>query len=531
MSEAHKELENDWKGNFNLMPFDAKLHYRQEMRGCIKKKEELNASLRNLCKLDLYFLSHSFLGFTDTTPSVHRPFCDHIESHPKASINMMPRGYFKSSVGTIGRSIQLALNDPLERILIANATATLAEKFVRRIGMTFKTNRYIQELFPELIPTNYKRVKWSDSAVELNRPVPFPEATFEAIGVEGTVVGRHYTTIFFDDLVNEDHIASISQMDKVIDWYKLLYGSLGVKGGFNCIHNATRWSYYDVISWVMDNQQFPSFSLSCYNGDRTESTFPEIYSMEKLEELKTVKGLHTFSAQFENDPLPSGVSVFQKDWMQFKDPPEGAALRKFLLVDPAISEGNLACQRVVMVVGVDEDFNWYVLDYSFGFYPLIHPEKQSLVGTIFSMHMAHSPTFTGVEEIGFQKALSYLVYKEMDERKHWFFITPMRPEGKETKSMRIESLAAPFGSKKVFLRPDMENEELHKQLIGYPAYRYKDMVDALSYLMKYAWPTSQSVVKGTYVKENTLKDIQNRIMQSKEGQKTRPFKLIAGGGY
>jgi len=508
LQESFEVLQYKYNGNFLNMPFEENLQHRECMRGAIRSQEYTALALKNLCKLDLFFLCHSVLGFSDTTVNVHRPYADHLIKNPHKALLMMPRGYFKSTVGTIGRVTQICLNDPDRRILIANAGATLAEKFVRKIGSFFTSNKLIRELFPELIPKNFKAVKWCDNAIELNRPQKHVEANVEAIGVGGNSVGRHYTDIFFDDLVNEDHIASINQMDKVIEWYKLACGSLGVKGGFNAVHNATRWSYYDVMSWVLENEpDFAVYHLSCYDSEGN-STFPEIYPVTELKKLEVIKGPSTFAAQFLNDPIPAGSQIFNPEWIQYYEEIPDRPIKYYMLIDPAISEENTACQRVVLIMAVDDNYNWYVVDYSEGFYPVVDPDKQNLVGEIFRLYYAYRPSFIGVEEIGFQKALSYLVYKEMNDRKCWFTITPMKPERRQTKEMRIETLAAPFGAKKVFMKKSQM--ELYKQLVGYPAYRYKDIVDALSYLMQYAWPTSVETVNES-IRENSLADIRSRI--------------------
>lgn len=528
--QAFMELDEEYHGNFLFMPFEDKKEYRQAMRDAIKEELHTSLAMANLCKLDLYFLCHSILGFTDTKPEVHRPFCDNIEANPKGSVNMMPRGYFKSSLGTIGRSTQIVLNDPSERVLIANKTSTLAEKFVGKIKSFFESNMFIRDLFPQLIPTNFKKVKWNEQCFEINRPEKFVEGNVEAVGVGGTRVGHHYTTIIFDDLVDEDEIANINQMDKVIEWLRLAFGSFGVKGGFNEIHNATRWAYYDPISWVLDNRKDLSvFHSSCYQIEKflqgiKESTFPEIYTTEELAELEVIKGTLTFSAQFLNDPLPSGTQLIVPEWIQFYDePPPLDTLKIYVMGDPAISEERTACQRAYTVTGVDEDFNWYVLAFSAGRYPLIAVEekdgkvveKTSFISEGFKFHQVYDPFFFGIEEVAFQAVVRILFEKEMIERNYRFAIEGMKTSNRQTKEMRIESLAKAFGARKVYLAGWMRNSELYKQLVGYPAYRWKDLIDALSYMMRYAWPTRVSAPPQKKYKENTITDIHRRIDEAR----------------
>ena len=317
-------------------------------------------------------------------------------------------------------------------------------------------------------------------------------------------------------------------MDKVIEWLKLAIGSFGVKGGFNEIHNATRWSYYDPISWIIDNRkELPVFRLSCYNEEKQKlgikkSTFPQIYPDEKLRQLELIKGTLTFSAQFLNDPLPSGTQLINPDWIQWYDKIPAKPMRTYMLCDPAISEAKTACQRAIIVISVDEDYNWYIRDYSAGLYPLTHPEKTSFISEIFKLYSAYNPWFTGIEEVGFQKTVAILLQREMDDRGVWFNVTGMKVDNQQTKEMRIETLAKPFGARKVFMPSYMKESELYKQLVGYPAYRWKDLIDALSYLMRYAWPTKIEQIKQP-IKENTLADIHRRIDEARYSPFMMPY--------
>ncbi|GAG25918.1 unnamed protein product [marine sediment metagenome] len=61
----------------------------------------------------------------------------------------------------------------------------------------------------------------------------------------------------------------------------------------------------------------------------------------------------------------------------------------------------------------------------------------------------------------------------------------------------------------------MKGGELFKELVGYPAYRWRDLADAFSYLLQYAWPDSPTEAP-VIIKANTLKDVMNRIDKERE---------------
>jgi phage terminase large subunit-like protein len=305
-------------------------------------------------------------------------------------------------------------------------------------------------------------------------------------------------------------------MMKPIEWHKMsnsLYVPDADATKKMNIVVGTRWSYFDFINYVLKElPDYKSHILSCFD-DRGESTFPEKYTTLELQRIKDAQGPQMFSCQFLNNPLPGEIAVFKKEWLKYyEEIPSGMVLRKFLLVDPAISENKTADNRAAVVVGINEAKDWYILEYVRGIFPLIDDNdgKRNLVSEIFRLYATHEPSFVGIEEVGFQKALSFLMRQQFKQRQVYFDIRPLMPRNRQTKIMRIETLAAPFAAGRVYMKKDMH--ELEEELLGFPMARYRDLVDALSYLCQYEATPSTPIVKNNDPLnfDNILDDLKNK---------------------
>ena len=98
----------------------------------IQAELELNKKLKRRYYQDhLYEFQAEVLGWKDISEPVHRPLVNFITDNvrKKQVLIEMPRGTFKSSIGTVGYTIWKIVNNPDVRILIVNATYPLVANF------------------------------------------------------------------------------------------------------------------------------------------------------------------------------------------------------------------------------------------------------------------------------------------------------------------------------------------------------------------------------------------------------------------
>jgi hypothetical protein len=116
-------------------------------------REDLATRGRN----DLFFLAKGVLGYKDVTPSAHGALSVYIDSNgSQFKLCLMPRDHLKTTLVTIAGNIQRALRNTNERILIANESATNAERMLRGIRQHCESNKVFRALYSSAIPKDYR---------------------------------------------------------------------------------------------------------------------------------------------------------------------------------------------------------------------------------------------------------------------------------------------------------------------------------------------------------------------------------------
>ena len=450
--------------------------------------EERTQAMRLRAKTDLFFLCKGVLGFPDLTSFTHGGFCNFVEDpRYQRKVALMPRGSFKTTISIIARSIQMVINNPDIRILIANSTQTNASKFLLLIENLFLNNGLLRSLFPELIPPKIRDVRWNSNEMELNRSRAFTEATVEAIGVGGTAVSRHYDVHLKDDLVNEDQLVSRDQMEKVIEWVKYsesLFTNLVTAVD---VHTATRWAYYDVISHIIEDKSYEVFQKSCWaDAEKTKSFFPERFPVEILQQIKGRQGPLIFSCQYENNPLPAETQLFDVSrihrWKDLNDLMDKLKVdyRARIIIDPALGEeGSTSDTAILLSLWGATVERVYAETKALQIHPREMVEIALAMADKYDMMGFQVTIF--FEAVLFQRVLMPLFEEAMLHRGKFYRVEMLKTSTRRSKEQRIEVLDAPVYMGKVWIREGKDGDELVKQFQEYPAGKKRDLLDVAAY--------------------------------------------------
>ena len=313
------------------------------------------------CKTDLFYLGKEILGYEKMTKQTHQELCDYTTSvlpnppgigeiegfDPRKNLLLllMPRGTFKSSVVTIGFTLQMILNEPNIRILIDSETFGKSKAFLREIIDHLVNNDKYREIFKAIhgvYPwTKKSEMKlWTDSEVILPcRNVPKKEPTISCAGIDVTKNGMHYDLIICDDLHSEKNVTNKEQIQQVIDHYKLAFSLLDP--GKPLIVIGTRWDYSDLYQHILDfeAEDFNILKKSAYNDDGS-LFFPEVLSEVELDKIRRRQGSGIFSKQYLNEPVSDENATFKRDYIIRKpwDEVKGRPMNWYLSVDPSYSD-------------------------------------------------------------------------------------------------------------------------------------------------------------------------------------------------
>lgn len=217
-------------------------HYPQEIRN-----ELWSRIWAEIYKNDLYHFAKYILGYKDITASSHSEMIRALESPQKRKIIVVPRGSFKSSLGSVAYPIWRLIRNPNERILLDSELYTNSKNFLREIKQHLESERFI-EVFG-----SWRGDKWDEGEIIISkRNKVLKEASITVGGVGTTKVGQHYSLIIGDDYNSPENSNTREKAQKVIDHYRYALNILEPDGEYAII--GTRYSENDLIGWLLREQ-------------------------------------------------------------------------------------------------------------------------------------------------------------------------------------------------------------------------------------------------------------------------------------
>lgn len=200
--------------------------------------------LRELYLNDFYLFSKNFLGYKDLRIDVHGQFIEVFESKATRKIVVMPRGTFKSTLGSVAYPIWRLLCDPNLRILLDSELYTNSKNFLREIKGHFQSERMTKFFGPQV------GSKWDEGEIIIkSRGVNLKEASITVGGLGTTKVGQHYDLIIGDDYNSPQNSETPEKCQKVIDHVRYCLNILDPGGEYLWI--GTRYAERDVIGFFL----------------------------------------------------------------------------------------------------------------------------------------------------------------------------------------------------------------------------------------------------------------------------------------
>lgn len=451
---------------------------------------------------DLHFFCKEILGYTDLTEpgEFHGDFCRHIETKKKKfKLSLTPRGTLKTSISTIGHSVQSVIKNPNIRILIASEKFTISTAFLTEIKGHFEKNEEFRNLYGDFVGD-----VWSKHEITVNKRDTWKkEPTISCAGIDVTKVGMHYDLIKVDDPHSDQNTTSQEQIDKVVRWYKLLLSLLD-PGGYLDI-NGTIWHYNDLYCYLInkENERINSGRkrrLKIFKRDSFEGTnddllndkitvdkllWPERLSSEFLKDQLIEQGPYIFSCQYRLNPVDDENAIFKRSWIKTCDPSEiPEKLSIFSTIDPVRDEEGKDYLAIV-TCGIDKDWKCYILDVR-----RKKADEYDTVDEMIDVYKSFRPERMGFETVAWQK--SYLKYVTMIQTMKGIRlpVTQLKTDTRITKRMRIKSMV-PYWKAGLFIVPcPNRNLALAKgnmailidELTRYPKTANDDCIDSLAYM-------------------------------------------------
>lgn len=232
-------------------------------------------------------------------------------------------------------------------------------------------------------------------------------------------------------------------------------------------------------------------------------TFPEAFCITEVERIEALdKGIKLesverlknstkgkFYGQYLNDPMDDALLEFKREWFQpFSIQPGSQLANEFpiapvlISLDPAFRMRQSNDDSGIVVTKTLSDNNVYVIEAKG-----IKVNPQMLIEEIFRLvdKYIHVDKVL-IETVTSQIMLMDLLQAEMRKRGKFFIVQEVKPDTNETKVARIRGLIPHYSNRRVFHAPGLYS--LEEQLMEFPRGQHDDIIDALSYQVKFWRP-------------------------------------------
>jgi hypothetical protein len=315
---------------------------------------------------------------------------------------LLPRDHQKSAMIAY-RVAWYITRDPTLRVLYISSTARLAEKQLKFIQDIFTSDIY-RLFWPEMVSTDDgKREKWTQYEIAVDHPKRKQEGvrdpTIFTGGLTTSLTGLHCDIAVLDDVVVQENAYSVDGRKKVEEQYSLLASIEGAEAREWAV--GTRYHARDLYSRLEEMEEEIYNKAGEITGrepiyevfqrqveDRGDGTGNFIWSRQRRADgkwfgfdqqiLSKKRGQYLdkrqFRAQYYNDPNAPGEGGIKPEYFQyfkreFLERRNGSwhirgrrKLNVFAAVDFAYSTAARADYTSIVVVGMDSQHNYFVLD-------------------------------------------------------------------------------------------------------------------------------------------------------------------------
>ena len=413
--------------------------------------------IKELAKVDRWFLLVVLLNRKDAVHPWLYDRCREVEKTPDGTLDLWARGHYKSTLITYAGSIQEILKNPNITIGIFSHTRPIAKGFLKQIKREFEVNEFLRDLYPDICYQNPRQdsPQWSeDSGIIVRRKTNPKEATVEAWGlVDGQPTSRHYDLRIYDDVVTRDSVNTPDQIAKTTEALDLSQNLAG--GQSREWYIGTRYhyadTYRDLIERGTQTRIYPATDSGTPDGK------PILFTEKEWAKKKTTMGQYVLACQMLQNPIAGSEQVFDPEWIRrFEMRPK--IMNVYILCDPAHSKKQTSDRTAIAVIGVDPQFNKYLID------GLCHrlnlKERWQALSKIRAKWIKQPGTMTvkvGYERYGKDSDIEH--FKEMMRITNNYF--PIEElawprEGPGSKRDRVQRLQPDFENWRFFLAPSSD---------------------------------------------------------------------------
>lgn len=456
----------------------------EEVLRIAEESGALHDTLRYLAKNDLFFLLSRICKRSDMNRQWLYDRCVEVQNNPNGYIDLWAREFYKSTIITFGLNIQEVLKNPEVTIGIFSYKISIAVEFLKQIKRELEGNTLLKQLFPDILYDNPQQQspRWNETGLLVKRKSNPKESTIMAFGIaESQPTGVHVQIACYDDIVVKSSVSTPEIIKKSIEDWELSL-NLSTDGGARR-YVGTRWHYNDAYATIIERgaaipRIYPATDDGTPNGN------PILYSKEYLEDKKKSMGTYSFACQMLLSPKSEDSIGFKAEWLRFWPADKFHKLNTYIIVDPANTKNKRSDYTAMLVIGVGEDENYYIIDMLRDRLDLVEKAMR-----LMKLVRDYKPLQVYYEQYGMQSDIN-AIKDVMDREQFRFNIKPV--SGKLGKQDRIMRLLPLFEQNKIWLpdkcirtsregiSQDLTKVFVNDEYLAFPYGGHEDMLDALA---------------------------------------------------
>ena len=385
---------------------------------------------------------------------------DILLAESRLKLIILPRGFAKSTLVTIGFSSWRIGNDPNMRVMVVSNTEDQAASHIRGIEGVFKEDQY-KDVFGNMIPDNPKLTRTAWSATEkvvARRTRNLRQPTLKALGSGSQKsIGTRCDLLIIDDIISQEAASSPAERDHAWNYYNsALRYTLQDENSSEIIVVNTRYHSDDVAGRLKDQyakvddpSEFMVLDIPALIKDENgeEKSIWEARFPTKVLQADRERNFFEFQSNRMNDPYDM-TNMRLGDYLDYFPDSEFHNIRDeceyFFGIDPNTDRDTMEKDYfAVIVVGVHpRTKRAYIVDL------LYSKEDIGVLRERFrALALKWKPSAMILEENGAQ-GLYATLFNENQEYLNYPFIKRVETERKEDRIMRM---ASHFMAGKVYL--------------------------------------------------------------------------------
>lgn len=274
------------------------------------RKQMIALARVNAAAFNAYVLKDEMTGASIRMAPMHRMWQRLADMYPR--LNLIAHVESAKSQGlSVGRVLYELGRKPNTRCVIVSNTASQAQKLVRTIAGYIENSEELKEVFPDL--KKNPSGPWTLTQLAVERKGQPKDASVQAIGVHGSIVGARIDLLILDDVLDYENVRTPGLREDLWNWvHSTLFGRL--TSGARVISVGNAYHRDDLLHRLERNPIWHTVRFPVID-DQGNLSWPERWPVERISQKRDELGPLEFARQMLCKARDDADARFKKEWV------------------------------------------------------------------------------------------------------------------------------------------------------------------------------------------------------------------------